>query len=282
MAVTFKYILRNINRSSYITSGLGYFSTTSIRMEKALENLKTNPYYEKYANRIADLQKTSPEEFMQRVEEQQKAKQSEKINKFASVDTRQYSSILNPKEKLKETGEVKGKALSDIFKIELVEDKDARDIQTIWEEYHKNKHVISATIPRETYTSLQDNMKQCPTFLFPLPRSQGYEFVMCQSYGNTVHFTPLLAYQVHKENAPECLTMVHYTELAEKGIILMRGEYDKNVLSSQEAQCLANQFQMYYSGKDTTKLQLIQTFTKSPDTFKHMDLIAQLENISLS
>lgn len=33
--------------------------------------------------------------------------------------------------------------------------------------------------------------------------------------------------QVHKENAPECLTMVHYTELAEKGIILMRGEYDK-------------------------------------------------------
>ncbi|XP_026726771.1 ATP synthase mitochondrial F1 complex assembly factor 1 [Trichoplusia ni] len=195
---------------------------------------------------------------------------------------KQFSSVLNPKEKLKEPSEAKGKALSDIFKLELVEDKDARDIQTIWEEYHKNKQVISATIPRDTYANLQDNMKLSPTFLFPLPRSQGYEFVMCQSYGNTVHFTPLLAYQVHKENAPECLTMVHYTELAEKGIILMRGEYDKNVLDSQEAQCLANQFQMYYSGKDATKLQLLQTFTKNPDTFKHMDLIAQLENISLS
>lgn len=33
--------------------------------------------------------------------------------------------------------------------------------------------------------------------------------------------------QVHKENAPECLTIVHYTELADKGLILMRGEFDK-------------------------------------------------------
>lgn len=33
--------------------------------------------------------------------------------------------------------------------------------------------------------------------------------------------------QVHKENAPECLTAVHYTELHDKGVILMRGDYDK-------------------------------------------------------
>lgn len=57
-------------------------------MEKAIENLKTNPYYEKYASRIADLQKTSPEEFMQRVEVQQKTKEEEKKKKFGSVDTR--------------------------------------------------------------------------------------------------------------------------------------------------------------------------------------------------
>lgn len=250
-------------------------------MDKALENLKTNPYYEKYAARIADLQKTSPEEFMQRVELQQQSKEEEKKKKFASVDTRQFSSVLNPKQALEEVSDANEKKLSDIFKIELVKDKDAKEIQQIWEEYHKSKEVISATIPKDTYCSLQQQMQQCPTFLFPLPRSQGYEFIMCQSHGHTVHFTPLLAYQVHKENAPECLTIVHYTELADKGLILMRGEFDKNVLDGQEAQCLANQFQMYYSGKDSTKLQLLNTFTKNPDTFKHMDLIAQLENIGL-
>ncbi|CAB3226803.1 unnamed protein product [Arctia plantaginis] len=251
-------------------------------MEKALENLKTNPYFEKYATRIADLQKTSPEEFLQRIEQQQKTKEEERKKKFASVDTRKFSSVLNPKETLKEGCEVQEKKLNDILKIELVQDKEPTEIQSLWEEYHKHKEVISATIPHESYIHLQNNMKQWATFLFPLPRDQGYEFIMCQCYGHTVHFTPLLAYQVHKENAPECLTMVHYTELLDKGIVLMRGEYDKNVLTGQEAQCLANQFQMYYSGKDAAKTQLLQTFTTSPDTFKHMDLINQLESISLT
>jgi ATP synthase F1 complex assembly factor 1 len=38
--------------------------------------------------------------------------------------------------------------------------------------------------------------------------------------------------QAHKENAPECLTMTHYVELKEKGLVLMCGEYDKDVLVS--------------------------------------------------
>lgn len=53
-----------------------------------MENLQNNPYYEKYADRIAKLQKTSPEEFLKRVEETGKNKELEKKNKFGSVDTR--------------------------------------------------------------------------------------------------------------------------------------------------------------------------------------------------
>lgn len=94
--------------------------------------------------------------------------------------------------------------------------------------------------------------------------------------------TPLLWYQTHKENAPECLTMVHYTELKDsKGVVLMRGEFDKKSISVQEAQCLANELQLYYSTDDPKRLQLLETFTSKPDAFKHMDLIAQLETIQL-
>ncbi|XP_072929478.1 ATP synthase mitochondrial F1 complex assembly factor 1 [Epargyreus clarus] len=256
-------------------------TTTATRREKAMEDLKSNPYFEKYADRIASLQKTSPEEFLQRIENQKKQKDAEKKTKFASVDTRQYSSVLNPKETVERNIEAEDKKLDSIFKIDLVKNKDGAEIQAIWEEYHKNKEVISATIPLMIYKEIQEKMSKFPIFIFPLPRSQGYEFIMCQIYGHTVHFTPLLAYQVHKENAPECLTMVHYTELSDKGIILMRGEYDRNVLNGKEAQCLANQFQMYYNGKDSRKLQLLENFTRCPDTFKHMDLITQLENIGL-
>lgn len=39
------------------------------RAEEALSKIKeTNPYYEKYAKKIADLQQTSPEEFLERVD----------------------------------------------------------------------------------------------------------------------------------------------------------------------------------------------------------------------
>ena len=59
----------------------------------------------------------------------------------------------------------------------------------------------------------------------------GYEFFVVQFLNNEAHFTSLINYQAHKENAPECLNMMHYTELAEdKGIVLMVGEYDKDVL----------------------------------------------------
>ena len=46
--------------------------TNLTRMEKVLEHLKTNPYFEKYAKNIARLQETSPEEFLSRIEEQEK------------------------------------------------------------------------------------------------------------------------------------------------------------------------------------------------------------------
>lgn len=62
----------------------------------------------------------------------------------------------------------------------------------------------------------------------------------------------------------------------------MRGEYDPQVLSGQEAQCLANELQMFYFKKDPAKLQLLDTFTNHPAKFKHMDLIKVVENIQLA
>lgn len=88
--------------------------------------------------------------------------------------------------------------------------------------------------------------------------------------------------QVHKENAPECLNIVHYTEFSDKlGIVLMRGEFDKNVINAQEAQCLVNQLQLYYAQNIQSKLDLLHKFTHQPDNFKHTDLIEELENLSI-
>ncbi|XP_017039648.1 ATP synthase mitochondrial F1 complex assembly factor 1 [Drosophila ficusphila] len=248
------------------------------RAEEAIDKLKeSNPYYFKYAGKIAKLQQTSAEEFLDRVERV--------VNpiKDGQSQARSYSELLNPKQKLQaqETGELPHKKLSDIMKLELLADKSADEISQIWLEYHKTKEVLAATLSTSQYESLMARAKEHPVFLIPLPRSEGFEFVMLQFAANTVHFTPLLAYQVHHENAPECLTLVHYTEVEDKGVVLMRGEYDTKVLTAQEAQCLANELQMFYLKPDEGKLSLLETFTRKPDEFKHMDLIKEVENIQL-
>ena len=93
----------------------------------------------------------------------------------------------------------------------------------------------------ETYKIMQERFKEFNTFLFPLPRDMGYEFIVVQFLGHEAHFSTLINYQAHKENAPECLSMVHYTELAEeKGIVLMVGEYDKDVIVSIETSLLTD------------------------------------------
>lgn len=172
--------------------------------------------------------------------------------------------------------------LDSVMKIDMIKDKSKEEIIEIWNEYHKQKDCICGTLTPEQYDKMFARGKQYSTFLLPLPREQGYEFIMCQFYGSEVHMTPLLWYQTHKENAPECLTMIHYTELRDnKGIILMRGEFDTKLLKVQEAQCLANELQLYYCNDNEHRLQLLETFTNKPNKFKHMDLIVQLETISL-
>lgn len=58
------------------------------RLQKEVDELKTNPYYEKYAEKIATLQKTSPEEFLSRIEQQKEKSAKSTAAKERSVSTR--------------------------------------------------------------------------------------------------------------------------------------------------------------------------------------------------
>lgn len=167
------------------------------------------------------------------------------------------------------------------MKLDLIENKSKEEITEIWQEYHKNKDCIAAVLTQEQFDKMFERGKKYGTFLLPLPRENGYEFIVSQFHGTEIHMTPLLWYQTHKENAPECLTMIHYTELLDsKGIVLMRGEFDTKSINGTEAQCLANELQIYYSSDHPQRLRLLQLFTEKPDEFKHMDLVAHLETIS--
>jgi len=244
--------------------------------KEQMDELQKNEFYAKYADKIAKLQKTSPEEFLARlgaVEEHKNKKYEEK--EFSLPTQPKESRSISP-------SQLKQKKLEDVMKTELLADLNFDEVGKIWTDHYKNKDAVSAVIPTETYKQMSERFREFNTFLFPLPRDKGYEMVMVQFSGNEAHFTTLINFQAYKENAPECLSMVHYTELEEsKGIVLMAGEYDKDVLSPSEAQCLASQVEMYYCKPTQEKLDILKQFTYEPTLFQHKLIIDQMENLNL-
>eukprot|EP00088_Acartia_fossae_P036998 TRINITY_DN3818_c0_g1_i5.p1 TRINITY_DN3818_c0_g1~~TRINITY_DN3818_c0_g1_i5.p1 ORF type:complete len:293 (-),score=60.94 TRINITY_DN3818_c0_g1_i5:317-1195(-) len=264
--------LCNLTRTS-ITQFKG-FRTTAIMSEEQIEELKKNPYYSKYADKIAKLQNTSPEEFLSRLsahEDRKKAQESE-----ANQKQRDFSF---PGQAKKATDSASSKSLDKVVKLDLLKDKTPEEITEIWTKHFSQQEKICAVIPAETYKKMQQRFQEFNTFLFPIPRKNGYEFVMVQFQGNEAHFTTLINFQAHKENAPECLNMVHYTELMEeKGVVLMVGEYDKDTLGEGESNLLAIQTIQYYGGNNTKLTNHLHRFYYDLADFNHLDLIAQLES----
>lgn len=56
--------------------------SAQLRAEQAIEEMKKkNPFFDKYAQKIGELQKTSPEEFLNRLETVEKEKAPKKVEK---------------------------------------------------------------------------------------------------------------------------------------------------------------------------------------------------------
>ena len=257
------------------------FLMSSVTDKEEMDELKNNPYYAKYADKIAKLQKTSPEEFLSKLEATEKPKQSnpaKEVGKDFSLPTKPKPEVTESKASLL----AKEKTLDSIMKLDLLREKTKDEISEIWKLHHASLDAVCAVIPADVWEEMRERFTKHKTFLFPLPRKDGYEFMVVQFLGKSAHFTTLINFQAYQENAPECLTLDHYTELIEhKKIVLMVGRYDTNMLTIQEAQCLANQVEMYYCAPSEEKRALLDTFTNSPNNFKHADLINQLEKIDL-
>lgn len=80
--------LRAIRSIQSVLQIRNFRMSAKLRSEQAIEEMKKkNPYFDKYAEKLAALQKTSPEEFLNRletVEEKKKPKKEEKA-RFVTI-----------------------------------------------------------------------------------------------------------------------------------------------------------------------------------------------------
>lgn len=239
-------------------------------------DLISNPFYDKYAEKIKKAKESGTS----------RPVTTEEISYRMNYEANRWKSHMkNLEKKMESKGEklVAGRSslptkLDDILKVDQLHDKSTEEIGHIWTEYFKSKQSINAVIPKEIYERISFRAHECPTFIYPLVKEQGYEFILAQFQENQCFFTSLLSYQVHGENSPWQMNLTHYTDLKDdKGIVLMLGEIDQEKMNILEAQCLAQQLQMFYATSDEERFNLVYMFNKDPDKFKYMDVIREVE-----
>lgn len=235
-----------------------------------------NPYLKKYADKIASAQGVPSENFQ--IPAERSLPKYENQRKYSV--TRPYLDDEQTDNSYSSFTRISQESLDSIMKLELLRNKTADEIEFIWKQFFGEKDGLYAVIPSATYHQIISKAEQFPTFLYPVPKESGYVFIVGQFKGNSCYFASLQDYKMHKDSAHVGLTITYYPELIEeKGIALMRGEFDNEVLRVQEAQCLANQLQLYYGGSDQKKEKLLNVFNYYPQKFEYRDLISELETV---
>ncbi|XP_075688657.1 ATP synthase mitochondrial F1 complex assembly factor 1 isoform X1 [Rhinoderma darwinii] len=243
----------------------------SMRKEPELEQ---NPFLGKYLDKIQQLRRSDPGAFDARI------KQRKDVRKQTVGSTLQSEYVRTVEEQLKsgsiEEELTKNKTLNSLLNVELVKHKSAEDIAQIWSQFFATRDTVFAVIPGDTFDLIWKRSQCCPSFLYALPRDDGYEFFVGQWSGAELHFTALINIKTAGDSAPSQLIMHHYRELqAGKGIVLMAAEIDSKFLDVQAAQCLANQVQLFYAGN---KFDLVETFNYNPSDFNYETVISALEH----
>ncbi|KAJ3347686.1 hypothetical protein HDU91_006723 [Kappamyces sp. JEL0680] len=174
------------------------------------------------------------------------------------------------------------KSLDEILKLDLVKDQSAEDIGKIWNLYHSTRNALSAALDSGFYEKLYAKSKKHPMFVLPLPRDDGYEMLLLQFQGHQVYFTPLVEYQLKKENAKPSFSITFYTELSkDKDVVLMLGELaDPNgSLTLKDAQNLIYQLQIFYVTGSPAQKAMVEKFWTDPANFSYEELIESLTKL---
>ncbi|XP_020335819.2 ATP synthase mitochondrial F1 complex assembly factor 1 isoform X1 [Oncorhynchus kisutch] len=259
------------------------FRAFSVKKEKEPE-LEDNPYYNKYQEKIRKLRSAKPQEFNARLEKRNEIKREplghSKQSEFVKLMEQELEKRDNQADGSGRFTKDKflAQTLGSILNLDLIQDKSGEEIAELWRQYYATKDTISAVIPAHVFEVIFNRAKCNPVFLYALPQKEGYEFFLGQWSDYELHFTSLINVQTMGEHAPSQLILYHYSDLQkDKGVVLMTAEMDPKFMTVHLAQCLANQVQLFYGTQRQEIFRLVETFNHKPADFKHMAVIAELE-----
>jgi len=244
----------------------------------ASQTVEKNEFYDKYKAKIDKLKQENPEKYSSAVEQVYKPKKPEtKATPDLTLTQSAMQKAMGASARGEDNSEKRSaperKGLNSIMKLEMLKNETPENITKIWNAYHGQKdNCVFAVIPAIKYQRLRAKGTQHPTFIYAVPREQGFEFMLGQCSVDDWYYTPLVAYQAHQEYAPYSLAIRYYTELIDsKGLVLMLGEIASDDLKPELATLLVHQTTLFYGSDEN--FRLVETMNKQPSEFKHMDVV---------
>lgn len=259
-------------------------ATTAPRLDQAkiaeLEaQLANNPYFVKFADRIESLKQKDPDTYIKRLELM--LDQTEKQKKKETGDPKTLEQITQEQQAAAaaQPSYVAPKSLDKIMKVDLLTDKTPEQITELWKAYQTPRDSVFAVINKQYWSYISIMAQAFPTFIYPLPRDNDqWFFYVGQWGGNEINFTSLEHYKLNGPDAPVLLSMCHYPELVEsKGICLMVGDVDSQLIRKEDAHLLAMYVQYFHT--EEKGMNLIKKFSTEPQNFKYDDVIRAVETI---
>ncbi|KAG9240282.1 ATP11 protein-domain-containing protein [Calycina marina] len=183
------------------------------------------------------------------------------------------------------------KTLSSYLNLEKTRALPQKELEAIWRLRHVNDaQSLCASVPVDTYKTMETTAKQFPNFILPLPKpgEQADEIHFLQwtfPAPDTVAvlFTHLAEYKLRGEYSEPHTIITHHLELAEeKGLILLQGQVIQGKgVSVDEAKWLLMCLQKFYgvSDESTKRRQLLEMFGKGDTKFKVEELVEESEKI---
>ncbi|XP_014665680.1 PREDICTED: ATP synthase mitochondrial F1 complex assembly factor 1-like [Priapulus caudatus] len=166
-------------------------------LDDQMKMLHDNPHYAKYGAKLERMRREAPDAFRAKVEEKTRKSETQKMA-GDSYDERLTSSAPPPPAPAHLAPPMaKPKTLYDIMKVDLLRGLSADEISLVWTEHHTSRGRLCAAVPAAAYERMAALARECPAFVFALPRGDGYETFLAQFSGNDCHFTPLLGYKTH-------------------------------------------------------------------------------------
>ncbi|KAH7467193.1 hypothetical protein KRP22_013005 [Phytophthora ramorum] len=158
------------------------------------------------------------------------------------------------------------RSLEQLVKLELLENEQAPQIRSIWEDFHAGKDdAVATTLSADEFQSLVKRAEAAPYFIFPVYRQEGFFNMLCQFQQSCFLITYLEAFKENPSAAPPCVAVSLYDDLlAEKELALVRADVI-NMLDKKESQLLLNQ--MLASYQDDKLYEHVDKFNNQPDKF---------------